>query len=178
MTTSGVSGDEDAPGDRSSEFLVIYYDGRFDSLFCVSAGDAYSTVLGAVLAATRATFAITKGTADALSAAAGTSGCGSAGSTAIRLACGNRNIAVEKMENFGAAIGCGDAYVRNAFSDADGAGEPNGRGAADTDDTVSILYPLDRVVDQLGSNIDDGGIEDVRVEVGDEGLNMAGCGHA
>lgn len=82
------------------------------------------------------------------------------------------------MENFGAAISGGNAYVRDGFADADGASKSNGRGATDADDAVSLRHPLDGVVDDVGFYIDEGGIEKVRVEVGDEGLDMASSGHA
>lgn len=113
-----------------------------------------------------------------MSAAAGASRSGGAGCTAIRLAGVNGYVAIKEMEDFGATIRSGNAYVRDGFANTDGAGESNSRGATDADNAISLRDPLDSVVDELGPNVDDGGIEDMRVEVGDEGLDVAGRGHA
>lgn len=113
-----------------------------------------------------------------MSAAAWTPGGGRAGRTAIGLASRNGNVAVKEMQYFGAAIGGGDADMRDAFADTDGAGQPNGRGATDADDAVSFGDTLHSIVDDLGFDVDNSGVEDMRVEVGDESLDTAGRRHA
>lgn len=175
----GVGGDEDALWGRNRQLFVVYNDGRFDALLRISTGDAHVALSGAVFAAPRAAPPITRRAADAASATAGASRRGHTRGTAIRLAGRDGHITVEEMEDLGAAIRGGNANVRNGFADADSAGESHGGRAADADDAVPSCNPLDGIVDDLGPDVDNGRVENVRAEVGDdERLDVARCGHA
>ena len=144
----------------------------------VTTSDAHNASSRAVLAAARAAPVIALRAADAVPAATWASRSGRARGTAVRLAGRDGNVAVKEMEDFGAAVRGGDADVRDGFADADGAGEANSRGTTNADDAVSLRDPLDGVVDDLGLDVDDGRVENLRVEVGDEVLDVAGRGHA
>lgn len=165
-----------ALGSGSGELLVVYDDGGLYSLLCIAAGNAYSTLLGAIPTATGTALAVAEGTADAVPAAARPSRCSSTGCTSIGLTGGN--IAIKQVKDFGAAVGGRDADVRDALADANSTGQPYGRCATDAYNAVPVGDSLDGVVDDLGLDVDDGRVENVRIEIGNQSLDVAGDGDA
>lgn len=83
-----------------------------------------------------------------------------------------------KRGHLGTAVRGRDANVWNLLPPRNGLCQSNGRRTPDADDTVPATYPRNGIIDDALGDVDEGGVEDPRVEIRDEGLDAAGEGDA
>lgn len=84
----------------------------------------------------------------------------------------------ESRHHLRGTVGRGNADVRNALAATNYLGEADGRVSANADDHVAARDALEGVVHDVSRHIDDSGIENARVQIGNESLDTAGEGDA
>lgn len=88
----------------------------------------------------------------------------------------NKGIVLREREHIRGVADRGNANMRDRVAHAYGAGEANGGRATNAYDAVYAREAAGGIVDDLGRDVEDGGVEYGRCEVGDEGFDMANNG--